>query len=320
MSWSGVSAVMADMIPVITGATATGKTALSLALARRINAHIISVDSRQVYRGMDIGTAKPDATELAAVRHYGIDVVNPDERYSAGRFARDARQWIAQIRSSGRTPLLVGGTGFFLRSLSHPLFAQPHIAEGRRRALEGFLSGLSDADLRRWASALDPFIAAPPRDRQRMLRSIEVSLLAGRPLSWWQRHAPAPEPSLPLRVFVLELPRAELYRRINERVIRMVQSGLVEEVQRLIGLGYDRDDPGMNATGYPELLDYLEGRIGLDEAIDRIQSATRRYARRQLTWFRHQLPAGARRLDALRDTAQLLDEIVSALHAEEAAA
>jgi tRNA dimethylallyltransferase len=303
---------MADAL-VITGATATGKTALAIDVAQRINCEIISMDSRQVYRGMDIGTAKPTAAERAAVVHYGLDLISPAERYSAGRFARDARCWVQDIRSRGKTPLLVGGTGFFLRALTEPLFQEPPLSTERRRALDKFLAEQSSELLLRWLTALDPVSAARLNQqggRQRMQRSLEIALLTGRPLSWWHANAPA-GPPLSTLTFVLDAPRRVLNDRIDKRVLDMIDAGLVQEVHDLMKEGHDERAPGMSATGYIELIPHLRGEVTVAAAIAQIQSATRRYARRQQTWFRHQLPAEAVRLDAQRERADLAEEIVA---------
>lgn len=297
---------------VITGPTASGKTALSIEVARRIGAEIISMDSRQVYRGMDIGTAKVTPEERGEIPHFGLDLVDPDERYSAGRFARDAHRWIREIRGRGHVPLLVGGTGFFLRALTDPLFQEPDLPVERRERLKKYLDSQSDETLMRWLEILDPESAATLRaqgGRQRIARALEVALLTGRTLPWWQRHAPPQMTPIHPLVFVLDLPREQLYQRINARVHDMIDAGLVDEVRGLLEHGYDLGDPGMNATGYVEMIPYLRGEYSLDDAIDAIQRATRRYARRQLTWFRHQLPPDAVWLDATRPRHELADTI-----------
>lgn len=297
---------------VITGPTASGKTALSIEVARRIGAEIISMDSRQVYRGMDIGTAKVTPEERGEIPHFGLDLVDPDERYSAGRFARDAHRWIREIRGRGHVPLLVGGTGFFLRALTDPLFQEPDLPVERRERLKKYLDSQSDETLMRWLEILDPESAATLRaqgGRQRIARALEVALLTGRTLPWWQRHAPPQMMPIHPLVFVLDLPREQLYQRINARVHDMIDAGLVDEVRGLLEHGYDLGDPGMNATGYVEMIPYLRGEYSLDDAIDAIQRATRRYARRQLTWFRHQLPPDAVWLDATRPRHELADTI-----------
>ena len=297
----------------IVGATATGKTALAIDVAEAVGGEIISMDSRQVYRGMDVGTAKATSDQRARVPHHGLDVVDPSERYSAGRFSADARRWIAEIRGRGRVPVLVGGTGFFLRALTHPLFREPELPPERRRRLQRYLDRLPERRLRAWLAANDPVSAERLRHgggRQRASRALEVVLLTGRPLPYWHEHAPLAAAPVSLSIFVLELPRSELFDRIDRRVDRMVEDGLIEEVERLLASGYGPGDPGMSATGYAELVPYLRGERSLPDALDDVRRATRRYARRQQTWFRNQLPAGAHHLDARRPMRELTEEIV----------
>ena len=299
----------------LVGPTASGKTALSLEAAEALGGEIVSMDSRQVYRGMDVGTAKATAAERERVPHHGLDLVDPDERYSAGRFARDARGWIEGIEARGRVPLLVGGTGFFLRALTDPIFREPPLEAGRRRALRRWLERLPRERLEAWVEALDPSRAglAAEGGPQRMLRTLEVALLTGRPLSWWHREAPAEAPAVGALTVVLELPRDVLDRRIEARVRGMVEAGLVEEVRGLLERGYGPGAPGMSGVGYREVVRVLQGEWTLEEAVERIQSATRRYARRQLTWFRNQLPTrGVLRLDATGERAELVRMVVEA--------
>ena len=283
----------------ITGATGAGKTALSLLVARELDAEIISMDSRQIYRGMDIGTAKATARERGGVPHHGLDIRTPGERYSAGAFGRDARRWIAAIRARGRVPLLVGGTGFFLRVLTEPLFREPPLDGGRRAAAEAALDALSGAELERWVRALDPERAgvAVQGGRQRMTRALVIALLTGRPLSWWHRRAAAEARALAGVVCLVEVPREVLDARIAGRVREMVEAGFVEEVAALRGAGWGGGDPGMDGVGYREMADHLDGRITLEEAVERTRVATRQYARRQATWFRHQLGPGTVKVD-----------------------
>ena len=291
---------MADAGIAITGATATGKTALAIAVARRVGGEIVSMDSRQVYRGMDIGTAKPPLEARGGVPHHGFDLVTPDERFSAGDFARAARRWLREIGARGHVPVLVGGTGFFLRALTHPMFQEPAVPAERRERLRRFLDRQPLEQVLLGSRLLDPTTAArlTDGDRQRHARSMEVALLTGQPLSWWQKAAPPAEPPVALRVFVLEMPSARLRERIDARVTEMVRDGLREEVAGLLAAGHGADSPAMDATGYAEMVPHLRGEIDLDEAMDRIRAATRRYARRQRTWLRRQLPPDAVRLDA----------------------
>ncbi|HEX6589920.1 MAG TPA: tRNA (adenosine(37)-N6)-dimethylallyltransferase MiaA, partial [Longimicrobiales bacterium] len=228
----------------LVGPTASGKTALSIELARALAGEIISMDSRQVYRRMDVGTAKATPDEQAAAPHHGFDLVEPDERFSAGRFAGYARARIADIEARGRVPILVGGTGFFLSALTRPLFREPPLDDDRRRALERALRDVDDETLRAYVEALDPRTAASLAQgggRQRMLRALEVALLTGRALSWWHEHAPPAEAPLRFLTVLLDLERVELDRRIDARVRAMIDAGLVDEVRALLDDGVRPD-------------------------------------------------------------------------------
>ena len=283
----------------IVGPTGAGKTALSLLVARKLGGEIISLDSRQIYRGMDIGTAKATPAERALVPHHGLDLRNPDQRYSAGEFGRDARRWIDVIERRGRVPMLVGGTGFFLRVLTEPIFREPPMDAAERRALEDVLAGLPRDELERWVRRLDPERAgvATAGGYQRMLRVLSITILTGHNLSWWHDRHPTEGEALAGVVCLLEVPREVLDERIRQRVGEMVDGGLVDEVARLIRDGYRPGDPGMNAVGYREVADHLDGGMTLREAAERIRVATRRYARRQDTWFRHQPGPGTIPID-----------------------
>lgn len=298
----------------ITGPTASGKTELSLAVAERLEVEIVSMDSRQVYRGMDIGTDKVEPADRARVRHHGLDLVDPRARYSAGRFARDARRWIEEIRGRGRVALLVGGTGFFLRSVVEPIFAEPVLPDEPLAALRSYLKRQPRTRMERWVRRLDPpraelAIAGGP---QRMSRTVEVALLTGRRLSWWHLNAPPEGEALCGAIVLLEMPREDMDRRIDDRVGALLERGLVEEVRRLLDAGYGPEDPGMTGTGYREIVRHLRGETSLSEAADEIRRNTRRYARRQLTWFRHQLPEGARRVSALAPMGDRVSQTVQA--------
>lgn len=296
----------------LVGPTASGKTALSLELAARLEGEVVSMDSRQVYRGMDIGTAKPTPEERARVPHHGLDRADPVERYSAGRFAREARGHIADIRTRGRVPILVGGTGFFLRTLVEPIFREPPLDPERREGLRERLGTLDRRELERWVQALDPRRAAlaVAGGRQRILRTLEVALLSGRPLSWWHRHAEPDGLPVPLAVVALEWDPAALAARIRERTAAMVAGGLVDEVRGLLEAGVPPDAPGMTGTGYREVQAFLRGGTDLQGMARAIEEATRAYARRQRTWFRNQLPADTLRLDAGRSMGELAEEVV----------
>jgi tRNA dimethylallyltransferase len=298
----------------ITGPTTSGKTALSLRVAEVLDGEIISMDSRQVYRGMDIATDKLPEAERSGIPHHGLDLKDPDEVYSAVEYARNARQWITDIRTTGRVPLLVGGTGFFLRALTNPIFDQPEIDAGRRERLRRHLTSLEQTKLERWARVLDPDRAdlAAQGGPQRLARTVEVPLLTGRPLSWWHEYgAPEAEP-MAGTVVVLDLHREELDQRIDARIGRMLKAGLVREVERLIAAGYGPDDPGMTGTGYREIGRYLANACTLEEALEDMSRATKRYARRQMTWFRHQLPDDVVRIDGMQAIEKQVEIVVAA--------
>lgn len=274
-------------VAVICGPTAAGKTALAVRLAQLLPCEVISVDSRQVYRRMDIGTAKPSAAEQAAVPHHLLDVVEPDQPFTAADFARLGHAAIAQLSARGKLPLLVGGTGLYLRTLLDGMVALP----GEDATLRGEL--LSEEQLRgagtlhRRLASVDPVLATrlAPRDLVRIVRGLEVFLLTGRPLSDWQaEHAFAERRYRVIRVG-LTLPREELYRRIDRRVETMLQDGLLDEVRSLLQSGLDPGLKSLQTIGYRELLVHLRGELSLTEATTLIQRQTRRYAKRQLTWF-----------------------------------
>ena len=292
----------------IVGATATGKSALAIAVARLLDGEIIGVDSRQAYRGMRVGTAAPSAADLEAAPHHGVGFLDPRESYSAGEFARRAREWLRQIAGRGRVPVLAGGTGFFLRALVEPVFAEPPLEPALRSGLRCWLASMSAEEARAWSRRLDPEGSGRLAvvDRQRATRFIEVALLSGRPLSWWQARAgPAAEPTA-LLIFALSLP-PELHReRIRARTESQFEEGWPAEVEALRDAGVPPEAPALNAVGYREIAAYLDGEADREETIDAIVRHSWGYARRQRTWFRHQLP-GLRWLDATRPVEHLAE-------------
>ena len=293
-------------LPVVVGPTAIGKTAVALALAAHLPIEVVSADSRQIYRRLDIGTAKPTRRERQRVPHYGVDVVDPGERFSAGRFAREAAGWIEVIRARGRLPLLVGGTGFYVRALAEGLFVEPALDREKRRALEHWVLGLEPSDLIRWASRLDPGFAGG--GRQRASRAIEIALLTGHPLTEWHRRASGEGTVAPWYV-VLSAPRPVLHQRIRVRAEEMVRRGLIEEVAAVLSEGHPALAPGLDSVGIREAVDYLHGRRSRESVADAITISTRQYAKRQETWFRHQLREPVVTLDATRPPEELAEEI-----------
>lgn len=274
------------LTPVFVGPTGVGKTAVAVALAARRPITIISADARQLYRGLDIGTAKPGPDVLARVPHRGLDLLEPGERYSAGRFARDAAEWVAQIRAEGRSPVVVGGTGLYIRALAEGLFNEPVLDPERRERLRAWSGDMEDRELVRWAGRLDARF--PGGGRQRAARAIEVALLTGHALSWWQREARASGVLRPWYIH-LTMPRDVLHRRLAARVDQMLAAGLVDEVRRALDRGIPADAPGLDGIGYREVVAMLEGSLPEPLLRDAILAATRQYAKRQDTWFRNQL-------------------------------
>jgi tRNA dimethylallyltransferase len=298
---------------LILGPTATGKTALALEVARLLDGEVISADSRQAYRGLEVGTAAPTPWERAAVPHHGVAFLEPGERYGAGRFARLCRRWVSDIEARGRVPIIAGGTGFFVRALLQPVFREPDLDVKRRSCLESCLSELPLEEVRRWVQRLDPALGVrlPVVDRQRAGRTLELALLTGRSLTWWQRHAPPEAEAVRARTWVLRL-EAEAHRaRIEKRVRLMLDSGWVEEVESLFSNGHGPDSPAMTSIGYAHVWRFARGEISRDEAVKAIVGDTWQYARRQRTWFRHQLEDGAIRVEANTDAEELARRIAA---------
>lgn len=276
------------LTPVVVGPTGVGKTAVAAALATLTPITVISADARQIYRGLDIGTAKPNSETLARLPHLGLDLIDPGERYSAGRFARDATGWLADVRAAGRQPVVVGGTGLYIRALAEGLFREPPFDPDRREQVRSWSESLEGADLARWAGRLDPRF--PGGGRQRAARAVEVALLTGHALSWWQREA---RESGTLRPWYIHLtvPREVLHGRLAARVDEMLTAGFVDEVRRVLASGIAPDAPGLDGVGYREVVSMLQGHAPEAQLRDAILVSTRRYAKRQETWFRHQLRA-----------------------------
>ena len=293
-------------VPVLVGPTAVGKTAIALALAAHWPLEVVSADSRQVYRRLDIGTAKPSRRERARVPHHGLDLVDPGCRYSAGHFARDAIRWLTDVRSRGKQPVVVGGTGLYVRALADGLFTEPVLDPAKRRSLDAWTARLEPIELLRWAARVDPSFRGG--GRQRAARAIEVALLSGHPLSYWQQAARSQGAVDPWYV-VLTLPRPVLHQRIARRAQEMVRRGLIEEVAAVLAEGHSPTAPGLDGIGVREAVEYLHGQRSRDTVAEAITIGTRQYAKRQQTWFRHQLTGKIFTLDATRPPEKLAAEI-----------
>ena len=277
------------MIPVITieGATASGKSALAIVLAEALNTEIISADSRQVYRYLDIGTAKVTKEEQKRVKHHLIDIINPDETYNAGAFVKDASLIIEKLHSEGKIPVICGGTGLYIKALLKGLFSLPPLPQEIRQNLKQRLKEEGLAALYAELKSLDPLFAEKisENDTQRILRGLEVAIGTGIPLSeHWQKQ----KSSCKYNAFriLIDIPRPELYQRINQRIEKMLAQGLLAEIENLFALGYDENSPGLNCLGYKEFLPYFKKEVGLEECILLAAQHQRNYAKRQVTWYR----------------------------------
>jgi tRNA dimethylallyltransferase len=279
-----------DSLPTvltIVGPTAVGKTSVAVCVAAELGGEVVSADSRQIYRGMDVGTAKPDEAVLSHTPHHLIDIADPSERYDASRFAADAERVIGEVLGRGATPLVVGGTGFYVLSLFEGLFEGPGRNREIRAGLESEAERLGSQALHGRLCAVDPEAAARvhPNDTVRIVRALEVHEATGRPMSDWHeagRRAPAFRPWY----VVLTADRQVLYERIERRVDEMIGNGLLEEVERLLSSGALAEGmPAADAVGYRELIPAVSGETDLAAAVEGMKRNTRRYAKRQLTWF-----------------------------------
>ncbi len=272
-----------NTVLAVAGPTASGKSALALTLAERLDGEIISCDSMQIYRGMDIGTAKPMQAEMARIRHHLIDVADPDTSFSCADYAELARKAIADVQRRGKLPILAGGTGLYLESA---VYNRTMESPGGNPALRAELETRSTEENHARLRELDPISAEAihPNNRKRVIRALEITMTTGIPKSEWDRRSREKSPGYDTRILVLTASDREyLYQRIDARVDQMMEAGLLEEVRRL---NLSPDTTAGQAIGYKELSDYLCGRETLTAAVDRIKQASRNYAKRQITWFK----------------------------------
>ena len=271
---------------VILGPTAVGKTALSLDLAMKFNGEIISADSRLFYRGMDIGTAKPTKEEMVVIPHHLIDVANPEERWSLGKFKQSATEIIDDIHQRGRIPFLVGGTGQFIRAITQGwVIPELKADEQMRDVLTRWVDEIGPEGLYQRLTVVDPLAAENilPGNVRRTIRAFEVIFKTGRRFSALRQRE-----KVPYRILQIGLnrPREELDLRIEERVDDMIERGFLEEVRTLLKQGISREMPSMSALGYQQLSAYLEGEVSFEEAVEQIKKITKKFYRRQMTWFK----------------------------------
>jgi tRNA dimethylallyltransferase len=272
----------------LTGPTASGKSQIGLELAKRLGAEIIALDSMSLYRGMDIGTAKPTTAEQATVPHHLIDILEPSESYSVAQYVAAASQVVTELRTRGREALFVGGTPLYLKTLLRGIFVGPAADWELRAKLAELAEREGAAALHNRLVEVDPASAARlhPSDTRRVIRALEFYEKTGRSISSEQQQFHRARPATDCRVFVLDWPRAQLYRRIEARVEQMFADGLVDEVRGLIADGKQLSHTASQALGYREVLEYLDGKITLERCVELVKTRTRNFAKRQLTWFR----------------------------------
>ena len=278
------------LILIIAGPTAVGKTDASILLAQEWGAEIVSADSMQIYRGMDIGTAKPTPEQRKLVYHHLIDTADPSQPYSVGDYLRDARNAIDGIQQSGGTPIVVGGTGLYIRALMKGLFHGPPADIELREQLLRKETENGEGTLYSDLVRLDPesAIKIHPNDLRRTVRSLEVYYLRDRKMSDLQKDHSFKDKHYDFRLLFLVRSRPELYARIEQRVDQMIEQGLEYEVKMLMLKGYTRDLVSMQALGYSHFIDYFSNKASLDETVELLKRDTKRYAKRQFTWFRRE--------------------------------
>lgn len=278
---------MLPKVIVICGPTASGKTALSIELAKRIDGEIISCDSMQIYKEMDIGTAKVTKEEMQGIKHYLVDYISPDERYSVARFKQDAKNAIKDIIAKGKTPIIVGGTGLYVDSLIYEIdYPQIELDEEYRNKMENIANEGRLEELYLLAKKIDPkaIEKISPNDQKRIIRVLEIYNSTGKTKTQLEEES-RKEVEYDYKVFAINWEREKLYERINKRVDIMIEQGLIDEVKQ-IKEKYSKFPTAMQGLGYKEVVDYLEGKYTKDEMIEKIKMETRRYAKRQITWFK----------------------------------
>lgn len=276
-----------ERVIVIVGPTCSGKTKLSLSIAQKLNTEIISADSRQIYRYLTIGTAKPSVKELSNIKHHFIDRCEPNENFNVYQFEREALEVIKSLHSQGKIPIVVGGSGLYIKSLIDGIFQVPDANEELKNELNYIKTNKGINGLYEMLKDIDPISANSmlPQNWKRVMRAIEVYKITGR-FIWQLQGEYERDIKLNFYQFGLNWNRAELYGNINSRVDEMIESGLLEEVESLLSKGFSQELNSMNTVGYKELIHYLEDKDSLENAINLIKRNTRRFAKRQLTWFR----------------------------------
>ncbi len=305
------------IVLVIVGPTAVGKTFLSTLIAQELPVEIISADSRQIYKYLNIGTAKPSREILENIPHHFIDMLEPDQDYSAGQFGNDARAVITQVFRRNRVPLVLGGSGLYIRALLEGFFENDVKNEKIRESLEHRMKEEGLEALYRDLQRVDPAAAGKihPHNSQRIIRALEVYLASGQRLSELQKKK-LPPPDFTALKFGLVKERSTLYRDINNRVDQMFREGLLAEVARILGMGFEKNLNALNTVGYKEVIRFLEGEIPFEECVELIKRNSRHYAKRQLTWFRADPDIRWMSVDRPEDFPRVAGEIIRSYREE----
>lgn len=301
---------------ILTGPTSVGKTALSIALAKAVNGEIISADSMQVYKHMNIGTAKISVNEMDGIPHYLIDEFEPDEEFNVVRFQQLAKEYMDQIYAKNKIPILVGGTGFYIQAVLYDIdFTENEADNSYRSELEQLLRDQGSASLHAMLEKIDPASAKAihPNNSKKVIRALEYAKLTGDKISEHNKEQREKESPYQFCYFVLNKDRAKLYETINKRVDLMIEAGLLEEVKILAAQGYTSDLVSMQGLGYKELLAYLGGECSIDEAIDILKRDTRHFAKRQLTWFKREKEVIWVNKDAFSSDEEVLGYLIKCL-------
>ncbi|WP_406544916.1 tRNA (adenosine(37)-N6)-dimethylallyltransferase MiaA [Pseudobutyrivibrio sp.] len=301
---------------ILTGPTAVGKTALSINLAKAINGEIISADSMQVYKKMDIGTAKVTPEEMDGVKHYLIDAIEPTEDFHVVRFQKMVLEAMDEIYSKGKIPIICGGTGFYIQAILYDIqFTDQEIDDSYRKSLEDYADEFGNEALHSRLNEVDPESAStiPAANRKRVIRAIEYFHQTGEKFSVHNEREKQRTSPYNFAYFVLNDDRGLLYNLIDKRVDIMMKAGLLDEVKMLLAMGCKPGMTSMDGIGYKEIISYLDGNISLEDAVELIKKNSRNYAKRQLTWFRREKEVTWLDKTVLKDDRQLLDYILSQL-------
>lgn len=307
---------MKKNLVVLLGPTAIGKTELSIGLAQAVGGEIISADSMQIYRYMDIGSAKVTREEQAGVPHHMLDIVDPEEDFTVSDYKREAELIIDRLNEEGKLPIVTGGTGLYINSLVYKLnFTRAEANQDLREELEKLAEDKGVEEVHSILEAVDPETASKlhPNDLKRVIRAIEIYRESGVKASDYNKNFRSELEDYNLTMLGLTMDRQKLYERINERVDLMMEAGLLEEIQDLIARGYTKDLVSMQGIGYKELINHLEGNMGLEESIELIKKKSRNYAKRQLTWFRRDERIQWFNKDDYSSQDQLLEDMLAAI-------